>query len=232
MKPEEIKANFDQQAESYDQHQEKTAPVRDGLHFLIGAVFADLPVDARVLCVGAGTGTEIIYLARRFPQWRFTVVEPAGQMLKVFRTRAEEHRIASRCVFHEGYLDSLPPSEPFDAATSLLVSQFLLEREKRSEFFRAIAKRLRPGGYLACADLASDTDSDAYQSLLEVWLRMMKAAEVPPEKLDHMRAAYGRDVAILPPEHVAAVIASGGFEEPIQFFQGGLIHAWYCRRTS
>jgi tRNA (cmo5U34)-methyltransferase len=91
-----------------------------------------------------GTGAEIVYLAQRFPQWRFTAVEPSAPMLEVCRLRAEEHGIASRCVFHEGYLDSLPPSEAFDAATSLLVSQFILEREARSDFFRTIAERLRP----------------------------------------------------------------------------------------
>ena len=47
-----------------------------------------------------------------------------------------------------------------------------------------------------------------------------------------MRAAYDRDVAILPPGEVAAIVASGGFEAPVQFLQTGLIHAWFARRTA
>ena len=231
MQREELQANFDQQAASYDRQWTRLAPVRDGLHLLVSAVFSDLPDDARILCVGAGTGAEITYLANKFPQWRFTAVEPSAPMLEVCRRRAKEHGIATRCVFHEGYLDSFPPSKPFDAATSLLVSQFILEPEARSDFFRSIAERLRPGGYLASADLASDTGSATYQSLLDVWLRMMKAADVAPEMVERLRVAYGRDVAVLPPEKVCAIIASGGFEPPIQFFQGGLIHAWYSKRT-
>lgn len=232
MQREEIKAIFDQQAASYDQQWAKTAPIRDGLNLLIGAVFSVLPGDARILCVGAGTGAEIIYLAQKFPQWTFTAVEPSAPMLEVCRRRAEEHGIARRCLFHEGYLESLPASEAFDAATCLLVSQFILDREARSDFFRAIAQRLRPGGVLASADLASDVNSTAYQSLLEVWLRMMKSADISPEDVERMRAAYARDVAVLPAEDVGAIIASGGFETPIQFFQAGLIHAWYSKRTS
>ena len=54
----------------------------------------------------------------------------------------------------------------------------------------------------------------------------------PPEGLDRMRAAYDRDVAILPPGEVAAIVASGGFEVPVQFLQTGLIHAWFARRTA
>ena len=43
-------------------------------------------------------------------------------MLDVCR-KAEACGVASRCVFHAGYLDSLPSGQAFDAATALLVSQ-------------------------------------------------------------------------------------------------------------
>lgn len=231
MQRHEIEAVFDKSAAGYDRQWAKLAPLRDALHLLIDAVLADLPDDARVLCVGAGTGSEMIDLARRHPGWHFTAVESSAAMLDVCRRKAEEAGLAPRCVFHAGYLDSLPPSDPFDAATALLVSQFLLDRTVRSDFFREIGERLRPGGWLVSSDLAADTTSAAYQSLSEVWWRVMRAADTPPDGLDRMRAAYERDVAILPPGEVAAVVAAGGFETPVQFLQTGLIHAWFARRT-
>jgi tRNA (cmo5U34)-methyltransferase len=232
MQNDELQALFDQQAASYDQQWIKLSPLRDALHLLIGAVFAALPADARILCIGAGTGAEILDLAARFRAFRFTVVEPSARMLEVCRRRTAEHGIAARCEFHEGYLDTLPASAPFDAGTALLVSQFILARDARTAFFRAIAARLRPGGILASTDLASDTASQAYRSLLEAWLRMMATtADIAPEKLEQMRAAYDRDVAILPPDDVAAIIAAGGFDAPVRFFQAGLIHGWYARRV-
>jgi tRNA (cmo5U34)-methyltransferase len=60
--------------------------------------------------------------------------------------KVDEAGIASRCEFHEGYLDSLPRTEPFDAATSILVSQFLTGPNQRRDFFHQISRRLRPGG--------------------------------------------------------------------------------------
>ncbi len=47
-----------------------------------------------------------------------------------------------------------------------------------------------------------------------------------------MRNAYAKDVAILPPAQVASIIKSGGFEEPVKFYQAALIQAWIAKRTS
>lgn len=143
---------------------------------------------------------------------------------------SEAHGHARRCRFHEGYLDSLPPTGLFDAATSFLVSQFILDRRERAAFFRAMAERLRPGGLLASSDLASDRGLAAQPSLLEVWFRVMATAELSPEALQRMREAYERDVAVLPPAEVEAIIRAGGFDTPVRFFQAGLIHGWFAQR--
>jgi tRNA (cmo5U34)-methyltransferase len=219
-------------AATYDEKYVKLAAMRDALHLLISAVFADLPAKARILCVGAGTGHELIYLAGKFPGWNFTVVEPSGPMLEICRHKARDCGITPRCIFHEGYLHSLPISTEFDAATSLLVSQFILSTEARVAFFREIANRLRPEGLLASADLASDTTSPAYQSLLSVWLRLMRETGSQPEQLERLRVTYTHDVAVLPADQVSAIIASAGFTAPILFHQAGLIHAWYAARMA
>jgi tRNA (cmo5U34)-methyltransferase len=232
MRNDEIKAIFDQQASSYDERWAKTAPIRDALYFLLEAVFSELPVNASILCIGTGTGEEIDYLARRFPRWTFVAVEPSGAMLDVCRSKAQKGGFASRCEFHEGYLESLAARDAFDAATCFLVSQFILEQAARADFFRAIAARLRPGGILASSDLASDTASSEYETLLNTWLNMMSAAGIPAAGLEQMRAAYARDVAILPRAQVASIIQSGGFDAPVTFYQAGLIHAWFSKRAS
>lgn len=81
MTQDEIKALFDQQAATYDTQWAKTAPIRNSLHLLLSSMFAELPEDAKILCVGVGTGDELIYLATRNPGWTFTAVEPSGGML-------------------------------------------------------------------------------------------------------------------------------------------------------
>lgn len=231
MRPEELVELFDQQAAGYDRQWARTAPIRDCMYLLLDALFAGLPADARVLCVGVGTGVEMAHLAHAFPGWTFTAVEPAGAMLEACRRRAEDAGFAQRCRFHEGFLDSLDDTVPYDAATAFLVSQFLLDRGERVGFFDGIRQRLRPGGVLASSDLASDMSSPEFAALLPAWMRMMANAEVTPEAIARMRAAYGRDVAILPPDGIAGLLRDAGFASTVPFFQAGLIHAWYSRRA-
>ena len=231
MQNQEQAVVFDaERASTYDERAAKLAPLRDTLHLLTRLILADLPVNARILCVGVGTGLELMYLAREFPQWQFTAVEPAPAMLDTCRQKAEASGIASRCTWHEGYLDSLPVSEPFDAATCLLVSHFLMQPEERRNFFSQIGSRLHPQGYLVSADLAGDMSTLSYQSLREMWTRMLKYAEYPEQTIEDFLAAHGRDAAVLPPDEVASIIASSGFDPPVLFLQTLFIHAWYARR--
>lgn len=145
-------------------------------------------------------------------------------MLEICRQRAEEAEVASRCTFHEGYLDSLPDSDPFDVATSILVSHFIGDEEKRINYFTEIATRLRPGAYLVNADLAYDKSSSNYESVLDVWVNMHNYAEMPV-RVD----SFSRDVAILSTEKIESIIKSSGFDSPALFFQTLFIHAWFSR---
>ncbi|MGX9719837.1 class I SAM-dependent methyltransferase [Stenotrophomonas acidaminiphila] len=231
MNQDELKALFDQQAADYDARWARTRPIRDCLHLLLDSAFAPLPQDARILCVGLGTGAELLHLARNHPGWQFTAVEPSGAMLALCRQAAESEGVSARCRFHEGYLESLPATDGFDAATCFLVSQFILDPAARSGFFNQIARRLAPGGILASSDLAADVASPAYDVLLRAWTSLMAAAEVPADAIERMRDAYTRDVGMLPPERIAAIIAAGGFQPPVPFFQAGLIHGWLSRRA-
>ena len=230
MHQHELDALFDQQAAGYDAQWARMAPIRESLLFLLETVFADLPEDARLLCVGVGTGAEMAHLARRFPRWRFLALDPSPRMIDACRARAERDGFADRCEFHAGLVETLPEGAAFDSATCLLVSQFLLDRAARTAFYAEIARRLRSGGVLAWADLAWDTAAADYPAMLRLWLRTMSGAGLDADAIERMRAAYAHDVAILPPDDVAALVANAGFEAPLRFHQAGMIHGWCARR--
>jgi len=224
---------FDEKnAAAYDDRFAKISALRDSLLLVTRAALADLPADARLLCVGAGTGHELLALAPHFPDWQFTVVEPSAPMMTLCQRRAAEHGFARRCTFHTGYLDTLPPAAPFHAATSLLVSHFIVATAKRRSFFRHIADRLHPGGRLVSADLSGDRASPEHAQLQSVWLRLMEIAGIPPAQHAHMLQAWQRDVAFLPIPELESLIVSAGFEPPVLFHQSLLIRAWLTQRAT
>lgn len=229
---------FDQQrAATYDERQNPSAPLFDALRFamrfamrfVMRFVMADLPSNAHVLCVGLGTGTELIEMAKFNSGWQFTAVEPSAAMLEVCRARVAELDLSSRCTLHEGTLDSLPQSEMFDGATCLMVSHSFSQRDARTGFFREIAARLKPGALLVSSDLSSDISTFNYRKLLESWVAMMRFSLVPADEIEKFTASYVANNVVLPPREVEAILEAGGFEAPVLFFQGLLIYAWISR---
>ncbi len=223
---------FDQDhAAKYDKTFQKLAPLKDALHILTRSVLLGLPTDARVLCVGAGTGAELLYLAEAFPGWQLTAVDTSAPMLDVCRQRVEAAGYGPRCSFHHGTVAELDAAPTFHAATSLLVSQFVTDPEQRRGFFREIHARLEPGGTLVSADLSCDLSDTKSSSLLNVWRRTLEYSDLPPERVQGSIEAYGRAVAVVEPREVEKVLTDAGFVEPTLFFQAGLIHAWYASRA-
>lgn len=223
----------EEHAATYDERFAKLAPLKDALHLCMRAVLAEAPAEARVLCVGAGTGAELLYLAEAFPEWTFTLVEPSEPMLNRCRKRAEEAGLTERCMFHAGYLDTLPASAPFDVATSILVSQFILDPEARIAYFRGIAERLEPDGHLVTADLATELRGDAVATdspLFDAWLALMRYNGADEHGLENYRKAVTNDVGVLTAEKTEALIAAGGFGAITCICRTLLIHTWHGRR--
>jgi len=213
---------FDQKnAISYDEQRAKLKPIKDALHLCMKVILLKLPKDAHILCVGAGTGSELIYLAEAFPKWKFTIVEPAPEMMKLCYKQTEKHGIISRCTFHEGYLETLSDSGQFDAATSILVSHFIVNEKERAKYFSNIAKVIKPDGYMINADLSADMLTFNYNELLNIWVNMHDYAGMPTNV-----ESFGHNVAILPTEKIESIIVAGGFENPILFYKTFFIQAW------
>ncbi|RYZ56300.1 MAG: methyltransferase domain-containing protein [Proteobacteria bacterium] len=212
----------------YDERWRRMSSINELLHFLMRAILSELPKNARILCVGAGTGAEILALAAIYPTWQFVAVEPSLAMLDVCRAKAIAAGIADRCEFHGGFLQTLTPSEPFDAATAILVSQFIMNRDERKQFFQDIGKRLRPKAFMINADLASDLNETEYEDLVQAWLATQ--SDVKPVGPSTVSCpAWKTTVAVSEPAEIEAIVKAAGFTSPVRFYQALFIHAWYSR---
>ena len=207
---------------AYDTSRVPLAALYGALHLCANAALSALPEESRVLCVGAGTGDEVVYLAQAHPAWTFAVVEPSPDMMELCRDKVRLAEVDERCTFFEGYVDAVPDEMSFDAASCLLVSYFVLDSAERQALFSAIAGRLRHGGLFVNAELVADVTAPEYVTLRDGWVAMHRTAGLgmTPDYL-------GRDVAVSSAADIEAMLAHAGFSESTVFFQAlSIIRAW------
>lgn len=219
-------------AENYDTRSQSVGAIMDNLHLLIGLVLKELPDDARILCVGVGTGADIIGLAHAFPSWRFTGVDPSEPMLDVCRARLQAENLAARCELIPGYLEDVPDAREFDAVLCLLVAHFLEAGAKRQALFDGMVRRLKPNGYLVNAEIGFDLASPQFDDIIDKWKAMHGAAGATAESLAAMQKLLRETITVLPPEQTEQLLRNSGLPLPIQFFQSLLIRAWYSRKPA
>lgn len=215
-------------AEAYDRRNSAVTPISDSLHFLTRLVLADLPFNACVLCVGVGTGAEILSLAMSNPGWSFVGIDPSEEMLAVARSRLEQAGVLHRCELLQGYAENVT-HYGFDAAVSLLVAHFI-KREDRHRFYSAIHGRLRPGGRFVSAEISGDLDAPTFPDMLEDWKRIQSLMGATPESLAKLSDMMRDVLGVLPPAETEAMWEAGGFRKPVPFFQAFMIRGWHAAR--
>lgn len=215
-------------ADAYDARNSGLKPISDNLHFLIRLVLAKLPVDARVLCVGVGTGAEVLSLAQAYPGWSFVGVDPSAEMLRVGRRRLEAAGVLDRCELLQGYVDDTP-GDRFDAVVSVFVAHFV-KRHERPAFYSAIHDRLKPGGRFVSAEISGDLDAPEFPVMLEDWKQVQTLMGATPESLAKLGDMMRDMLGVLPPGDTEAMWRDAGFPLPIPFFQAFMLRGWHAKR--
>ena len=188
--------------------------------------------EADILVAGAGgTANEIIIAARLEPRWRFMAVDPSEPMLDLALARVKEKGLSGRVRSHLGYVEDLPETERFDAATLIGVLHHLPGDGAKRGMLKALADRMKPGAPLI---LAGNRYVYASQPLLlAAWGERWRMHGATPDEVDAKlsRILQGAD----PPhseEAVAALLADAGFDAPLRFFSSLFWGAWIATRLA
>ncbi|CCG08871.1 class I SAM-dependent methyltransferase [Pararhodospirillum photometricum] len=191
---------------------------------------------ARVLVVGAGTGTDILRLGGVHPGWRFVGVDPAADMLAVAPERFAAHPgLAERVQLVEGSVAALDPNAPlFDAALCLLVTHFLPDTPQgKAALLRETARRLRPQAPLLLADFSAPYDGLPAPALLETaWVHWQRERDLSEEAIERGLAYAQRAIAPVTPARLAALLAETGFGPPQRVMQALHVHGWLTHRET
>lgn len=212
-------------AERYDERNSKLSPISKNLIFLTRLILENLPTQAKILSVGAGTGNEILSLAESQPQWTFVAVEPSLSMLNVCRRRLQDAGLLHRCELVHGFAEDLPAQAEFDAALAFLVGHFV-KREDRAAFYGSMSSRLRPGGFLVNAELSYDLESPEFPPMLKNWESIQRLMGATSESLAGLSQQLKNVLTVLPPAQVEGLIRQSGIPLATRFFQSFMISAW------
>ncbi len=218
--------HFTEAAKVYDEKNRQLAPIADNMHFLIRLILKNAPVRARALCVGVGTGAEILSLSKAFPEWTFVGVDPSIGMLNVCRERLETAGVLNRCELIQGYVHDVPPGENFDVALSVLVAHFV-KREDRLSFYQAMSSRLHPNGVLINTEISYDLNSPEFPLMLKNWEAVQLLMGATPESLANLSQVLREMLSVMSPTETENLLKQSGIQLPVRFFQAFMISGWY-----
>lgn len=203
----------------------------DLMHLTPAALRMRVGPAARVLVVGAGSGNELAAYAQGEPGWHLMAVEPSERMLAQARARMAGLGMESRVEFFPGHLADLPETEPFDAATLLLVLHFQPDDGSKLGLLRDIAARLRPGAPVALVDSHGNSGTPAFDRMMEAWMRFARYHGVSKEEEALYREQVRDGVFNVSEERVTELLRDAGFGTPSQFYRALVFGGWVAQRV-
>lgn len=181
-----------------------------------------MPMDGRVLVVGAGGGLELEDYAQAHPGWRFDGVDPSAPMLDLAARRLGP--LSSRVTLHEGYVQDAPAG-PFDAATCLLTFHFV-PLDQRLPMATEIRRRLKPGAPFVAAHFSIEDGVGERDIWMSRFAAFLTASGVEPRQAAATREGIQRGLPILTPAQDEAILREAGFSEVQLFYVGFTFRGW------
>lgn len=186
-----------------------------------------VPVQGRVLVLGAGGGLELKAFAEAQPGWHLLGVDPAAPMLALAEQTLGP--LNARVELLEGYIDDAPDVR-FDGASCLLTLHFL-DATQRLHTLRELHKRLRTGAPLVVAHHSVPQDPDGKLRWLQRYAAFAEASGVA--RVDAQRAieAIAERLPLLSPEQEVALLQEAGFDDVELFYAGFSFKGWVAYAT-
>ena len=176
----------------YDDMAHKIIPAYHAIYELAQHLLRDrLNKEARILVAGTGTGKEIIDCSQNNPQWSFTGFDPAEPMLSIARKKVNAASLENKISLVLGLIDDVTENN-FDAATSILVMQFLPDDGTKLNFLNGISEKLIPGALIVLVDLEGEMGSNESDRVRkEFIIREKEVHFIPQERIESLLEEVG-----------------------------------------
>ena len=177
-----------------------------------------------MLIVGAGGGLELRSPAGFSPGWRFVGVDPAPAMLDLARAVAGK---AAEGRFHliDGTADDAP-SDPYDAATCILVLGLIADDGAKLATLQAIHRRLRSGAPFILVDQCIDRRAADVERRLDRYAAFARHSGVEPATVAQARRAVAALTSMAPAWRSEELLREAGFRDAEVFYAAMAWRGW------
>jgi tRNA (cmo5U34)-methyltransferase len=188
---------------------------------------ARLPINAKVLVVGAGTGMEISKFAPLNPGWSFCGVDPSADMLVLAKKKIAEKNLASEIELRKGYVDDLKEEAVFDGATCILVMHFLKDDGAKLALLESIYKRLKHGASFLLIDGFGEPGSLEFEEIMMAWKQYPLISGVSGETVENaFNDVIMKMIQFIPETRILELLKSAGFTRVFKYYSGFLYGGW------
>ena len=220
-------------ANQYDLDIRKAIPGYESLHAMAQSLLqTSLNESARLLVVGSGTGMELINYCQQNPNWSLTGIDPSAEMMAIARSELANLGLQARVTLHNGYVDSLPTTEPVDAATLLLVMHFLADDGAKLKLLKDIALYLKPGARLILADLYGDRSAPYFGEFTQAW-QTLYFSQLDKETRAKAEANFANSiensVCFVLESRIIELLQMAGFINISKFYNAFLFGGWIAQ---
>jgi len=206
----------------YDDTAHKIIPAYHSIYELTQHLLRDrLNKEAKILVAGAGTGKEIIDCSQNNPYWYFTGFDPAEPMLSIARKKVEAASLENKISLIPGLIDDVKEKD-FDAATSILVMQFLPDDGTKLNFLKGISEKLKPGALIVLVDLEGEIGSDEYNTLNAAWKNQQLFIRGERDRVRKEFTIREKEVHFIPQKRIETLLEEVGFFKIHKFFKAYL----------
>ena len=228
----DVSAHFDaKRTNAYEAKIRRIVPGYEVMHDLaLNLLHNSLPPQANILVSGTGTGQEVLAYAQANPTWQITGVDPTEKMFSVAAERVGEQNLRNRIHLKLGKVKDLPAEAVFEAATSILVMQFIPDDGGKNEYLADISSRLKSGGRFIIIDLVGERTSKEFEMFLATWKARQLLLGEDEEEVEKDFAHIGRDLQFITENRMNDLLRGAGFREIHKFFQAFLFSGWIAER--
>ena len=193
---------------------------------------AKLPMHAKVLVVGAGTGMEISEFAPLNPGWSFCGVDPSADMLALAKKKIAEKNLASEIELRKGYVDDLKEEAVFDGATCILVMHFLKDDGAKLALLESIYKRLKHDASFVLIDGYGEPGSMEFEEIKMAWKQYPLISGVSCETVNNaFNDVIMKMIQFVPESRILELLRAAGFTRVLKYYSGFLYGGWMAYKA-